>query len=398
MPNEIRLGLGLLLSCWALTPLSGCTSATTVVQGTCGPGTMREGEICFGVDAGAAGGLRCGAGTVEVSGVCVLIGTDAGPPRDGAIAPGSDAGPSGPTLRCGAGTHVSGDECVPDADPACGPGTHVSGGECVPDGDPGLGYFDLRVPGTTFNADGYSDIPIFVIGRDASGAPYTGDVVLLLSRATAGNLDDSTPTLTTVGGTTYFTPCSATATGCLGSFEISLSLPSDPGTVLATSGPLTLVASSDVGSLAPCSGGGNVIFYDGDSADYIFSGRETIRVGMWSIDGSPSGALLDTVHVSVTPTDSSLGLWWDLYFTSSETGTPLREMVYEGAERWPFESPGHPGFDVSGDGRGCNMVTGRFQIHHLVMAGGSISEFAATFEHHCEGGSAALRGCVSYGP
>ena len=89
--------------------------------------------------------------------------------------------------------------------------------------------------------------------------------------------------------------------------------------------------------------------------------------------------------------------WWDLYFDSSQLSAPLGAQVYEGAERWPFQSPGRPGLDVSGDGRGCNTVTGRFQIETLKLTGSSLTSFTATFEHHCEGGTLALRGCVHYG-
>ncbi len=44
------------------------------------------------------------------------------------------------------------------------------------------------------------------------------------------------------------------------------------------------------------------------------------------------------------------------------SASSLAVGVYNGAERYPFQAPGHPGFDVSGDGRGCQKVTGRFQI------------------------------------
>ncbi|HEY6475273.1 MAG TPA: hypothetical protein VI456_01755, partial [Polyangia bacterium] len=139
---------------------------------------------------------------------------------------------------------------------------------------------------------------------------------------------------------------------------------------------------------------GNIIFFDGDASDYIYSGTETITQGTWSADGSSS-----EVHISVTPSASTQGLWWDLYFDSSMlTNSTLMDQVYQNAERWPFESPGHPGLDVSGDGRGCDTVTGQFQIQDVQWSsGGSLTSFTATFEHHCEGGAAALRGCVHYG-
>jgi hypothetical protein len=50
---------------------------------------------------------------------------------------------------------------------------------------------------------------------------------------------------------------------------------------------------------------------------------------------------------------------------------------------------------VSGDGRGCNTLTGDFQIETLDVTGGSLHAFTATFLQHCDGG-AALRGCVHF--
>lgn len=96
----------------------------------------------------------------------------------------------------------------------------------------------------------------------------------------------------------------------------------------------------------------------------------------------------------VTPSSRDQGLWWDVTF-AAPSGSSLAVGVYNDAERNPFQAPGRPGFSVGGDGRGCNTVTGRFQIEEYSNSGGSLS-FTATFEHHCEGGTPAVRGCVHY--
>jgi hypothetical protein len=75
---------------------------------------------------------------------------------------------------------------------------------------------------------------------------------------------------------------------------------------------------------------------------------------------------------------------------------PLDAQVYSDAQRDPFEMPGHPGLSITGDGRGCNTLTGSFQIEDLTMTGATVTSFTATFEQHCEGGGAALRGCVHF--
>jgi hypothetical protein len=147
-----------------------------------------------------------------------------------------------------------------------------------------------------------------------------------------------------------------------------------------------------IGSTAPCAGGGNVMYFDGDSDNFIFKGKQTVTLGKWSATSSAT-----QVHVHVDPTDTTTqGLWWDLYFDSSKLSSPLAPQVYTDAMRWPFQTTGHPGLDVSGDGRGCNMVTGRFQIEDLTTSDNGLKSFTATFEHHCEGNASAVRGCVHF--
>jgi hypothetical protein len=69
--------------------------------------------------------------------------------------------------------------------------------------------------------------------------------------------------------------------------------------------------------------------------------------------------------------------------------------VYEGAVRNPFEPPGVPGLDVSGDGRGCNKLSGRFTVSEgRYGPQGLIRGLRARFEQHCEGAAPALRGEV----
>jgi urease beta subunit len=70
---------------------------------------------------------------------------------------------------------------------------------------------------------------------------------------------------------------------------------------------------------------------------------------------------------------------------------------YEAAQRFAFHSPTRPGLDVSGNGRGCNIVAGRFLVSDITFApNGSIQTLAVDFEQHCEGATPALFGSVRY--
>lgn len=63
--------------------------------------------------------------------------------------------------------------------------------------------------------------------------------------------------------------------------------------------------------------------------------------------------------------------------------------------RNPFEAPGAPGLDFSGDGRGCNKLSGRFTVSEgRYGPQGLIRSLRARFEQHCEGAAPALRGEV----
>ena len=100
-----------------------------------------------------------------------------------------------------------------------------------------------------------------------------------------------------------------------------------------------------------------------------------------------------TVHISFnTPGFTD---WWDLYFSTYPT--PLATGSYPSATRWPFEDSGTPGLSVSGEGRGCNTLTGSFVVNQLTTDGsGHITSFWATFVQHCEGNTPTMSGDVRF--
>jgi hypothetical protein len=75
-----------------------------------------------------------------------------------------------------------------------------------------------------------------------------------------------------------------------------------------------------------------------------------------------------------------------------------RAGVYDGAMRHPFEPPGAPGLSVAGNGRGCNMLSGRFVVDDARYGPlGLVRRLLARLEQHCEGAAPALRGEVRVG-
>ena len=66
------------------------------------------------------------------------------------------------------------------------------------------------------------------------------------------------------------------------------------------------------------------------------------------------------------------GGFWMLDF-AAPAGQPLVPGVYENATRWPFQAPGVPGLAVFGNGVGCNMLTGRFEVIEAVFGPAGMS-------------------------
>src|SRR3954467_5579962 len=404
-----------------------CLPDDAGVRVVCGPGTTLDGGVCTaaapcGAGAHVDGGICvsdsvCGAGAHVDGGTCVSDSVcGAGAHVDGGTCVsdsvcGAGAHVDGGTCVadsvCGAGAHVDGGTCVSDS--VCGAGAHLENGVCVPDVVCGTGThavagqcladavgpsrFEIRLPAQDIIADGFSKVPVVAMGTMADGSPSTEPVVLGTSLTGAGTLSPQSFSLPTVGRDLFFTPCSSSSPGCSGVFQITLALASAPNTVVAKSWPLPLQAPAGVGSTAPCLGGGNVVFFDGDVGDFIHSGTDTVTDGIWRASASSTD-----VAIHVDPTHQAQGLWWDMNFSTSQLGQAIATQVYLNAERWPFAAPGHPGLDVSGDGRGCNVLTGKFQVEDLQLSGSTLTSFTATFEQHCEAGTPALRGCVHYGP
>lgn len=128
--------------------------------------------------------------------------------------------------------------------------------------------------------------------------------------------------------------------------------------------------------------------FDSQPGDWVGAGRSV----MYTPADGLIGATLSANQLYVT--FDSASEWWDLHLVPPQ-GQSLSAGVYEGATRWPFQSPQAPGLDFVGVGRGCNKSKGRFVVLEATYSNsGTVEAFAADFEQHCEGGSAALFGSI----
>jgi hypothetical protein len=130
--------------------------------------------------------------------------------------------------------------------------------------------------------------------------------------------------------------------------------------------------------------------FSGDQGDYISGGRSynysTAANDSLNVNSNGNG-----ITVSV---NGASGDWWTLSL-SAPSGQTLAPGVYNAATRDAFKAPTVPGLDLSGNGRGCNTLTGSFVIQNVVFGPDNyVQKFDATYEQHCEGGTPALRGEV----
>jgi len=116
----------------------------------------------------------------------------------------------------------------------------------------------------------------------------------------------------------------------------------------------------------------------------------TPKDGTFIVGTSPGGEVQVFFHTS------DFSSFWELFFAPPRGQTLFREQ-YEGAQRAVVGAPTRSGIDVSGDGRGCNTITGRFLVSEISFAlDGTVLKLSIDFEQHCEGAAPALFGSVRF--
>jgi hypothetical protein len=184
------------------------------------------------------------------------------------------------------------------------------------------------------------------------------------------------------------------APGTIGNFAwVEVRVASSASHGATTAATLTIggvSADFSVTTLVPGQGPSSALFYASQPGDYIGGGRTRLMnlgsghpgTDLW-VSRNHAGGVTATVVVP----GGVYGLDLD-----APGGGPLVPGRYEGAVRFPFNGAG-AGLWFSGNGAGCNTLTGRFDVLEAVYAGnGDVVRFAANFEQHCEGFTPALFG------
>lgn len=132
-----------------------------------------------------------------------------------------------------------------------------------------------------------------------------------------------------------------------------------------------------------------VLAMSSQPGDYIGAG------GQYLITVS-DGVFTPTNSANVVTFNINNGDFWTTDFAGPTTAR-LGAGVYANAQRYPFQPAGTPGLSVYGAGRGCNTLTGNFDVLKAGYNSSNILQsFSANFEQHCEGGAPALFGWLRY--
>lgn len=120
------------------------------------------------------------------------------------------------------------------------------------------------------------------------------------------------------------------------------------------------------------------------AGDYIGQGQAyfSTNAADFSVSGTPYTVSVAAFGYSIT--------------MDAPGSTMLDAGVYPGASRWPFNGS-TPGLSIAGNGRGCNTLSGAFNILEFRTNNlGQVDRFWATFAQHCESAIPAMVGEVRF--
>jgi hypothetical protein len=171
-----------------------------------------------------------------------------------------------------------------------------------------------------------------------------------------------------------------------GNYEVSLTVSDGSTTSTAVKATIIALWKPDESKLPAT---GNFVYLQSDVGDYIGAGQERLYTStdtLFSVNAS--GARM---NLNLTGDDN-----WHGEFVGMNTLTRLERGYYGDLTRAPFSNPTKGGLEWSGEGRGCNTLTGWFVVDSVTYEGTTLTAIDLRFEQHCEGGVPALRGRVRW--
>jgi hypothetical protein len=138
--------------------------------------------------------------------------------------------------------------------------------------------------------------------------------------------------------------------------------------------------------------------FEGPAGDFISGGEHVV---LTDSDVGISSSVFDLTGDGLVDgawfTSAGVGeLFFLLFFDTNMIPANLLPGTYPDAQRSPFADPGHPGFWLAWNHRGCNMIEGSFVISEATFGPSGPTSFSASFEQSCEGFMPPLAGTFVY--
>jgi len=155
----------------------------------------------------------------------------------------------------------------------------------------------------------------------------------------------------------------------------------------STPPPAVAPAPSTVASAAATRSAQPLISLSSDAGDYIGQGMT------YAYDTSNAGIRLTArgaqIDLQITGREH-----WTATFQLPGTLSQLERGTYTALSRYPFQSVGAGALSWSGQGRGCNTLSGSLVIDSVSYQAGRLQAIDMSFEQRCEGAAPALRGRI----
>jgi hypothetical protein len=152
---------------------------------------------------------------------------------------------------------------------------------------------------------------------------------------------------------------------------------------------------------------GNYVVLQSDKGDFVGQGQTHIytpsdaHINLMATRGNCVYCTPAEVHINVKAmTHLYITIvgdeGWSGNFQVPDNLTRLEPGYYDGLKRYPFHNPVKGGLDWSGEGRGCNKLTGWFAIDSVTYDNNGLTAIDIRFEQHCEDASPALHGRIHW--
>lgn len=123
--------------------------------------------------------------------------------------------------------------------------------------------------------------------------------------------------------------------------------------------------------------------------------------GEWVLDGQTRELVLGQDALEVVALEageislvfSGGGEDWDVSFAAPGSA-PFVSGMTTMARRLPFQEEHEGGIEISGDGRGCNEIEGRFEVNEASFDADGLVRLDISFEQRCDGQSTLLTGSL----